>query len=464
MGLFIDRERELEVLEQAYRSPRPELVIVYGRRRVGKTYLVKRFLRGKEGIYLVVQYADRDLCLRDLSKQVSEYVGASLSFEWLRDLLIFVVRWLGSRCSRPLVVIDEFQRLVGTGLLAELQSLWDSYSLGNAMLILLGSGVGVVQKLVLSYESPLYGRATHVLRLEPFGYREARIFMKKWSAEDRVRGYAVFGGTPAYLALIDDNLGLLENIEKLVLSPGARLLEEPLNLVSVETREPDRYLAILEAIACGAHRPFEIASRTGIAMDSLRKYLRVLEQGLALVVRSYPLGMELKPRYVRYEIADNFFHFWFAEIYPRRRMIELGMHREVLSKIARNLDNYAARVWERIAFEHMALLSRVGKVRATSMGRWWWRGTEIDLVVLDEDSSTTYFVECVWGCATRRDLINLIEKARAFPWRKGSRKEIFVIYAKEVDGLEERENEVLVYTLDRVEKDFDAYTPRIETI
>ena len=460
MALFVDREAELGLLEEAYRSGRPELVVVYGRRRLGKTFLIRRFLREHRGLYLVANYSERGLALLDLSRQASAELGVRARFEWLGDLLVLAARLLG---DRPLIVIDEFQRLGGTGLLAEVQSFWDRWGPElNPMLVLVGSGVGVVERVALSYDSPLYGRVTRVLRLGGFGYREARVFMEGWGPEDRVRGYSVFGGTPHYLALIDDSEPLEENILRLILEPSGPLHEEPLVILWAETREHDRYAAILEAIASGRSRLTEIADYTGIPREQLPKYLSVLEEGLGLVERVYPLGMEGKPRYTRYRLTDFFFDFWFSEVHPNRGLIELDP-RAALRRVVQRLDERAGRAWETVAAEHLLLLRKRGEIAFDRLGGWWWKGTEIDLVAVDEGTSTVYFVECKWGEADQHTLARLQAKAREFPWRRGSRREAYIVYARRARGLEGRPG-VTVYTLEDVEEDFEANKPRVEEL
>ncbi len=458
--LFVDREAELQVLEEAYRSGRPELIVVYGRRRLGKTFLVQRFLRGRRGLYMVANYSERGLALLDMSRQVSLELGIRARFEWLTDLLLMAAKLLQ---PRPLIVIDEFQRLADTGLLGELQSFWDQWSHElNPMIILVGSGVGVVERVALSYNSPIYGRVTRVLRLAGFGYREARVFMDGWLPEDRVRGYSVFGGTPYYLSLIDDHETLEDNILRLVLEPGAPLHEEPLVILWAETREPDRYMAILEAIASGASRLTEISSYTGIPREQLPKYLAVLENGLGLVERVYPLGMEGKPRYARYSISDLFFDFWFSLVKPNLPLIERDP-RSMLPRLMEAVEMRAGKAWELIAKEHMLLLRKRGEIHFDRIGGWWWKGTEIDLVAVDEGSSTVYFVECKWGEADNHTVARLRAKAEAFPWRRGRRKERFIIYARRVKRLQNEPN-TTIYTLEDVEKDFDQDKPMVENL
>ena len=453
--MFVNRERELGVLEEAYLSRKPELVLVYGRRRLGKTHLVRAFLSKRYGLYLVVNYSDRELALRDLSRQVSAFFGVNVSFNWMSDLLEFTLKMLG---QRPVLVIDEFQRLSGTGLLAELQNFWDTKaSIYAPLIVLVGSGVGTVEKLTMSYDSPIYGRVTRILKLQGFGYSEARVFTKNWAPEDKVRGYSVFGGTPYYLSLIDDEETLEDNIARLIVEPSAPLREEPLSIIQAETREPDRYIAILEAIAAGKNRPSEIAAYTGIPRDSLTKYLHVLEEGLGLVTKLYPVGLEGKPRYGRYYLTDMFFEFWFSEIHRHRWLVETSP-REALKRIMSRIDERAGRAWEEVARQHMLLLLRRKALSFTRIGKWWHRGIEIDLVALDEENSTVYFVECKWGEADAHTARKLIAKAQHFPWRREKRREKYIIYARRARSLP---SSVEFFLLDNVEEDMEKEAPLV---
>ncbi|MEM4688807.1 MAG: ATP-binding protein, partial [Thermofilaceae archaeon] len=284
--IFVDRESELGVLEQAYSSGRSELVVIYGRRRIGKTFLLSLFLKRKGGVYLCVNHEERDLALRDLAEQLSEQAVLPYppKLESFRDLYE-VLASLNVR----LIVIDEFQRLLKAGGLTELQHAWDArLSRSNVLLVLSGSAVGVAERVATSPSSPIFGRATRVVKLGELSYSAVRAFLPSYSEEDRVRSYAVFGGVPGYLSRLSPNRTLLENVEELVLKPGAPLREEPLILLKLELRNPSRYAEILRAVAEGATQFGEIADRAGLKVVELPKYLRVLEEDLNLIERRYP--------------------------------------------------------------------------------------------------------------------------------------------------------------------------------
>ncbi len=461
--MFIDRESELGVLKGAVRSGRSELVVVYGRRRVGKTFLLREFQRVCGGVYLSVNYGDRALALQDLSRQLREGLGIELGrFDTFRELYKAALTFAERLRGAPIMMIDEAQRLAGTGGLSELQYLWDTELSGaECVVVLSGSGVGMVERVLLSYESPIYGRVTKVLHLTPFSYRVARAFMRGWGPKDRVRGYAVFGGMPAYLSLIDDGEPLSTNILKSILNPASIMHHDPHYLLAMETREPQRYLGIMEAVARGRRRAGEIASYLGLPVNVVSKYLYVLENALGLIVKEYPLGFEGKKRYGLYDITDNYFRFWLREIYPRLGDPSLSTEHYLRKVMKRIEDDYASRAWEQIAREHMNLLLHEGKVSYARAGKWWYRGEEIDLVAINEEEKTAYFIECKWSEKTpvRKHVERLKKKASRTPWRDWRHE--YIIYTAGNEVVEGED--VKTYTLEDVENLMEKYTPRIST-
>ncbi len=423
---FINRRRELSFLRERFRSGRAELILVYGRRRVGKTYLFRRFMEEVGGIYVIVRRDGREM-LNDFSRALSEILGFEPRIEDYRELY----RVLGGISGeRLLVVIDEFQRLAerDPSFLADLQAAWDEYlSRSRIMLVLMGSSVGTMERVGLSESSPIYGRRTGALRLSPFRFSCAKEFLKTYGMEDIVRAYSIFGGVPAYLAMVDPSLSLLENIHSLIVREGAPLREEPIFLLSQETREPIRYMSILEAMASGSTRLSEIASRSGMRATELPRYMTVLERDLNLVRREYPLLEAGKRGKARYLIADNFFRFWFRFLYPNWDLVEMGRHERLMGLIQRDLDLHTSEVFENVAKEHFIRDQDVEKV-----GRWWKGEVEIDLVGIRRDPPLVVFAEVKWSSKpVGREILNsLIRKAAHFPWRRERREEKYVLYSR----------------------------------
>lgn len=462
--MFVNREDELEELERAWSSGRAELLVIYGRRRIGKTSLIERFCRGRSYVYLLVNFTDEARAVKDLVDQLLSQVELEFKpqVDGFRDLYSLLCK-LAERRRRLILVIDEFQRLHEAGGVTILQEFWDrGFSKTDVMLVLMGSSVGVMEDIGLSYSSPLYGRATKVVKLSPFKYRASRLFFKSWSPEDRVRGYAVFGGVPGYLRLVDSSRSLKENIESLALRGNTMLREEPITMLTSELRDIDRYMAVLEAIAQGASTLGEVAGRVGMKTSDISKYVRVLERQLDVVERYYPLLSEERGR-ARYRLSDNYMAFWFRYVRPNLHLLELGLHERVLERVMSTIDEYTSRVFEDVALEHMATLARAGEIAFTKIGRWWRGGVEIDVVAVDEGASTAYFAECKWTSepASRRDLYKLVSKSEEFPWRRGRRRDVYLLYSRSGFTFS-GDSEVKLYSLNDLEEHFDHHKPQVQ--
>lgn len=270
---------------------------------------------------------------------------------------------------------------------------------------------------------------------------------------------------PGYLAQLIPRQPLVENVERLVLRHGAPLREEPLVLLKLELRSPSRYAEVLRTIAEGATQFGEIADKAGVKVTELPKYMKVLEEDLALVERRYPLSEEGRKRRGRYYLRDHFTRFWFKAVYPNRVALELGLHREVAANLQELIDSLAPSAFEEVARQHFALLARRGLVNFTKIGGWWSGDIELDLVALDERSGTAYFGEVKWNkqAVDRSELYKLARKAEEFPWRKKERKEVYVLYSRSGFTFEPEEG-VMLYTLENLSRDFDSEKTRVVEI
>ena len=458
---FVDREEELTLLEEAYSSHKAELIVIYGRRRIGKTFMLSFFTRLKKAIYLIVNYSEPEYALKDLVEQL--YRQVRLPYKPHISSFHDLYRLLGQLDAR-IVIIDEFQRLHGSGGVTELQSAWDHYlSKSNIMLILAGSSVGMMERIGLSYESPLYGRSTRILRMHGLSYASMRAFVARYKEDDRVRTYAVFGGTPGYLALLDDSKSLIENIESLVLKPGAPLREEPRILLSMELREPSRYLRVLEAVASGATRLGEIADKAGIPSSEVGKYIRVLEKDLDLIERRYPLLDEGKRGKARYYLKDNFLRFWFNMVFPHTSLLELGLCDKVSQHVQAGIDSYTSHIFEQVALQHFSYLAKRGVFPVSRIGRWWYRDVEIDFIAIDAVSGIVYFAEVKWSSKPldKKVLYSLVSRAEKFPWKKNARRNVYILYSRSGFTFNEEED-VRLFSLEDIKRDFDTAWPSVE--
>ena len=458
-----DRASELEALETAYRSPGYEFYVVYGRRRVGKTELLTEFCAGRPHIYFLAAQGARHRQIEKFVEQVADHFddrvpridGWDDAFDYLGDKVVD---------EQVVIVVDEFPYLVeeDDSLPSYVQSFVDEQlQHTDSMLVLCGSSVSTIESEVLGHESPLYGRRTGQIDLQPFSFRHAREVIA-YDVADAIRSYAVTGGTPMYLTLFDYDRPLGENVRQEILSPTAVLYNEPEFLLRTELRTPARYMSILEAIALGHTTPNEISGATGIDAGPLSKYLQTLRR-LRLVDREVPVTASgQKSKRSRYRIADEFLRFWFRYVGPNRSSIEETPDVVYEKTIEPDLPNHVSTtfkdvcreaIWEGIRREELEPYSEVG--------RWWYGEHEIDVVGLAPDDDRLLLAECKWtadpvGWGVAEDLQTKAEHVR---WGPGTRDERFALFSRSgfADGLEEELNDDWsLFDLDDIDAVFGA--------
>jgi uncharacterized protein len=335
---FIGRSRELEVLDELYDSEDPEMFVLFGRRRVGKTELLQRFCEGRRAVYfLAAQVREKDN-LRGFRDALREGLG-----DPILDGIVFP-DWpsaFGFAAERSLdqrlvIVLDEFPYLCEStkGLASLLQQFWDQRGKrSKLMFVLCGSQVSFMEKEVLSESSPLFGRRTGQRRLAPLPPTEALKFHPTWSLEDRVLAYGILGGMPAYLQRFKPGRDIEENLLREVLRPEGYLFDEVAFLLKTELNNPATYNSILRAVAGGASRVGDIALTVGVDSTTANKYLHVLRE-LGLIERSIPLTDPdpLRSRRGVYRVADRFVSFHFRHVQPHLSLIEAGRGPRVLEQ------------------------------------------------------------------------------------------------------------------------------------
>jgi len=431
-------------LEGKFRSKDPELVVIYGRRRIGKTELIARFVRGKPAVYFLADRRPEKDLLEEFKEKMSQILRDE-SFSklevrnWLELFREFLKWWKGGRI---IIVIDEFPMLIedNKAIPSVFQKIWDlELKNSRAMLILLGSSVSMMETEVLSYRSPLYGRRTGQWKLQPLRFHHLRGFFKEYSEEDLVRVYGCLGGVPAYLLKFDPNIPFWDNVATRIFRKGEFLYGEAEFLLREELREPRLYSAILEAVAFGASSFGEIAGFTGLEKTLLSKYLDVLEE-LGWIERLYPVGERIKPRKALYRISDPYMAFWFRYVFPNKSELELGNVDQVLEKVKRDYDAYLGMIFEQIFRESLYVLKRV-PFRPRIIGKWWFKDQEIDAVALDEAQSLSAFFEVKWSSLKKAEAERIIQalkqKAQVFKWRKAGRRDYFGLVARKVEGRDE---------------------------
>lgn len=450
--MFVGRETELKALSRLYDKPGFQMVVVYGRRRVGKTSLIDEFTRGKRTLYFTAKVQSSALNLRDLSARAYSFFGmpASLpAFPSWGDALAFIAERAGS--ERVVLVLDEFPYAAQSdpSLPSVLQEKIDhGFKQSNVFMLLCGSNQGFMESEVLSRKSPLYGHRTGQLHLTPFDYLDAARMIPDAGPEEALRYYAAFGGTPYYLEQIDANASFEENVANTMFDKVGLLYEEPAMLLRQELREPATYNSILTAIAHGATEPARIADWSGVSPNSVGKYLKTLA-GLGLVERKVPFGSNPdKSRSGAYGIADPFFAFWYRFVGPATDAIELGAGAAVAAQACAGqaLPAYEGMQFEKACMQWVARKNAQGALPflATSFGSWWGTSpqertaVDVDVIAASKQKRTLLCGECKWrNSFDETEALSLLEqRSHLVPGRWSTRH--FVLFSKNPVGADTR--------------------------
>jgi AAA+ ATPase superfamily predicted ATPase len=427
--VFVGRRSELAVLEDAWRSRSSAFIPVYGRRRVGKSELILRFLRNKPAIYHVGKVAPAGPQLREFLEEAGRVLGdpviASLPAEsWRTSLQLVVDRW--RRPGKLVIALDEFQWTAAASpeLPSVLQELWDRTwrRHGRVVLIVCGSWIGFMERQVLGAKSPLYGRRTAQIHLRPFGHREAAEFHPRWSRIDQARAHFVCGGVPLYLQRLHPDRSIETNLALELFDEHAPLGHEPEFLLREELRGVEVYNAVLLALAAGHTSIKTIARSSGVPERNLNYSLQQLVE-LGYVARRHPLtGARPAARHVRYRLDDPLLRFWFRFVFPHRSYIQrAGPERAFQELVAPELDSYCGTGFERLCREALPRLYEREKVIGPyEIGEYWDKTTQIDVVGLRNDGVTD-LGEAKWGPVSPKAAVAELEaKVAAFPNRRGA--------------------------------------------
>ncbi|MCL2767929.1 MAG: ATP-binding protein, partial [Synergistaceae bacterium] len=404
--MFIGRSAELEKLNEMYKSDKFECAIIYGRRRVGKTTLIKEFIKDKRAIYFVAREADGELNLTGFSNDVysvtaKELARNSFFSDWEKafDYINII-----AKDNRIVLAIDEFPYLAEgyRPISSILQAHIDSQlKYSKLFLILCGSSMSFMEQQVLGYKSPLYGRRTAQFKIKPFNFFESLPFIETFDKTEKAVLYGITGGIPEYLTKINLSKSLEDNIVDLFLTASGHLYEEPANLLKQELREPATYNGIIEAIAGGATRLNEIAAKCSIESNKCAKYLRSLIS-LGIVKKEIPVTETSSKRSI-YLLDDMMFRFWYRFVFPNMSGIVSGLGRAIYGfDVMENLPAYMGLIFEEICKQYLVEEAKDNELPffTAKAGRWWGnnpkekRQEEIDILAFRKDSAL--FCECKW--------------------------------------------------------------------
>lgn len=405
--MFVGRQRELAVLQRELNGAKPSLVVVYGRRRVGKSTLILRALEGRAHVYFQATRVTDPDSQELFRRQIGRALGSDPILDGLvgwEALLGYLQRQAEARYPGLTVVLDEFPYLceANPALPSIVQKVWDGVrATGSPLnLILCGSSISFMEEL-LAERNPLHGRQSAELDVAPLSYREAAEFFPSWSPEDRLRAYGVFGGMPYYLSLCAPERTLADNIRDVILVDGAPLSEEPEHLLHAELQNVARYASILRAVADGCTQRSEILNRVLSKEEvgtSLTPYfhkleaLRLLRTEVSLDVRDPD-----RARNARFYLNDPFLAFHYRFVLPHGSALEAGHAQEVLEEvILPRLDHYMGERFEEICRDWVRLHGRERlPSSAREVGRIWGSDFDIDVAATLLNGEQA-FGECTW--------------------------------------------------------------------
>jgi len=434
---FVDRKSELAVMERAFKGAGFQFIPVYGRRRVGKTRLVQEFIQGKDAIYFLADSIAETEQLKGLGRMVGEHFRDTILMEaGFKDWEQFFRYLKEKERGRFVVVIDEFPYLVNSNRAVSSifqKGIDEHLRHSNHLLILMGSSIGMMEKEVLFYKAPLYGRRTGSMEVKEMPFDSLYEFFPGKSFDELMAIHAVFGMIPAYLEKVDPELDILENIRLLVLERGTFFSNEVEYVLMEELREPRNYFAILKAVSQGKRKISEIINETGFEKSHVSRYLDIL-RGLGFVKKEIPVTEKNpeKSKQGLHALQDRFFNFWFKYVLPYRSSLEIGKADHVLKLIRASLEQHISQSYEAVCREIGIKMMEQGRIQFTALGKWWSRNEEIDLVALDEQTKTAYFGECKWS--NKRVGVNvyedLVSKSRLVDWHKDDRTNRFILFSR----------------------------------
>ena len=442
MMKFVGRDREINKLHTLYQDEGFQFVVIYGRRRVGKTMLINEFLKGKRSAYYMAVEGTAKENLTGISKALLTEGASDFympEFSDFESLLLYIDHLCKNSDGqeRLVIAIDEFPYLAASypAISSMLQSHIDQcWKNSNLFLILCGSSMSFMEEQVLGYKSPLYGRRTAQFKLHPFSYFEAKEMLSEFSTEEQAVLYGVTGGIPEYLSRIRSNQSMDDNIKELFFDESGRLFDEPGNLLKQELQDPSSYHSIITAIAGGASRLNEIATKTGLASSGCSAQIQSLIT-LGIIKKETPLTEGIKSRKTLYTLEDFMFLFWYRFVRPNLSGIMRGIGETIYEvSVKPQISHFMGYIFEEICKQYLYLpqIYMTLPFPAGEFARWWGnnpkkkRQEEIDLMA--ENGLEAIFGECKWRneLADVDILETLQERSGLFHYQKQS----YMIFSK----------------------------------
>jgi AAA+ ATPase superfamily predicted ATPase len=429
MARFIDRQQEFRELDEVLGERGAHFVVVYGRRRVGKTTLLLNWVQHMDlpSLYWVARRETAEASRLSMARALWRWAYPDSPdqdpplFDSWSSLLIQMLRMIG---DQPVIVIfDEFPYAVESdpALPSHLQAVWDHHLKDKPLtLILAGSHIGMMVDL-LHYQAPLYGRVTAQLPVDPLPYATLADFFPRYTTAERVATYAVVGGVPAYLERFDDQMSLSSNVRRHLFRRTGMFRSEPAVLIGDLVRETRTYEAVMRAVATGNHTPAEIAKVSGLAASNLSPYLARLRE-LGLIERRIPATIPPDERRTttrsRYHLRDSYLRFYFRFIEPSLELVELELTDLLWERISEQFRAFVGQTaFEDLCREWVLVQARAGRLpfAAEIVGSHWAADAQVDVVALNWRERAILLGECKWrvspvGRSVVRELVDKAEK------------------------------------------------------
>ena len=428
---MIGRQKELALLEKLQHSQKFEFLVMYGRRRVGKTTILQEFVRRYDALLFSAQEKNDALNLSDFSQMVQRFFGDLdlPAFENWEQAMTYISRKAESG-KRLMLVIDEFPFIAvqNPSIKSILQHVIDKdWKRKNICLVLCGSSVSFMVNEIMGYQSPLYGRMTARLEVKPFDYRESALFFPDYTHEEQLVAYGILGGIPRYLEAFDSQCSIEENIATHILSENAFLYDEPQMLLRMELREPGVYNSLLEAIAGGYNKLSLIADHVHEERGKCSKYLQVL-QSIRLIEKIVPCGDSLSSKKGVYALSDYFYNFWYRYPFTHRNLYTLMGEARAAHEIIQGIHDYMGPRFESVCQQFIAREAMEGKLPfyPAHLGRWWGTNPvlkaqdDVDVLALSENGTQAIFCECKYRNQPMpmEEYEDLLAASMAFPRAK----------------------------------------------
>lgn len=373
--MFYCREEELRTMNRRYDKNQFECIVIYGRRRVGKTALINEFCKDKTTVYFSALSASSQENLEALSKAIYNCKdpegSVAPTYRSYADALDEITAM--SKQQRLVFVIDEYPYLAKSekSFSSRLQHMIDrQWQDSQLYLILCGSSMNFMEYQVLGYESPLYGRQTAQFKIQSLTYREMTQFHPNLSLQDQALLYGVTGGIPHYINKLEVDTNLDEALLENLFNTSSYLFEEPENLLKQELREPAIYNSVISAIADGASRLNEISTKVGLESGICTKYLKVLLK-LGILKKETPVT-EKPGKKTIYMIDDNFFRFWYRFVPKNMSAISAGRIKHIYeAAIKKNYSDYMGLVFEKMCQEYLIRYAENLPILLSTVGQWW---------------------------------------------------------------------------------------------